>query len=104
MTLFDSANLLIAKIKSLFDRHLALQNDYLRQENKILRTKLGKRVSLNESERRLLVKYGLPVKDHLLETFHPVPYGCGLGHGFFHRRGLDRGRASDFLYALSHSS
>lgn len=63
MILFDSAKLLIAKIKSLFDRDLALQNDYLRQENKILRSKLGKRVSLNESERRLLVKYGLPVKD-----------------------------------------
>ncbi len=29
MILFDSANLLIAKIKSLFDRDLALQNDYL---------------------------------------------------------------------------
>ena len=72
MTLFDSANLLIAKIKSLFDRDLALQNDYLRQENKILRSKLGKRVSLNESERRLLVKYGLPVKDHLHEIISIV--------------------------------
>ena len=66
MTLFDSANLLIAKIKSLFDRDLALRNDYLRQENKILRSKLGKRVSLNESERRLLVK------DHLHEIISIV--------------------------------
>jgi hypothetical protein len=49
-----------------------LQNDFLRQENKILRSKLGKRVSLNESERRLLVKYGLPVKDHLHEIISIV--------------------------------
>jgi hypothetical protein len=34
MTLFDSANLLIAKIKSLFNRILALQNDYLREKTK----------------------------------------------------------------------
>jgi putative transposase len=66
-TLFDSADLLIAKIRKLFNRDLALQNDYLRQENKILRSKLGKRVPLNESERRLLVKYGLPIKNSLHE-------------------------------------
>jgi hypothetical protein len=63
MPLFDSADLLIAKIRNLFN--LALQKDYLRQENKILRSKLGKRVPLNESERRVLVKYGLPVKNRL---------------------------------------
>jgi hypothetical protein len=66
-TLFDSADLLIAKIRKLFNRDLALQNDYLRQENKILRSKLGKRVPLNESERRMLVKYGLPIKNSLHE-------------------------------------
>jgi hypothetical protein len=43
-TLFDSADLLIAKIRKLINRDLALQNDYLRQENKILPSKLGKRV------------------------------------------------------------
>jgi hypothetical protein len=58
MPLFDSVDLLIAKIRTLFIRDLALQNDYLRQENKILRSKLGKRVPINESERRVLVKYG----------------------------------------------
>jgi len=70
--LFDSADLLIAKIKILFKRGLALQNDYLRQENKILRSKLGKRVPLNERERRLLVKYGLRIKDHLHEVISIV--------------------------------
>jgi transposase InsO family protein len=67
MPLFDSADLLIAKIRNLFNRDLALQNDYLRQENKILRSKLGKRVPLNETEHRVLVKYALPIKDRLHE-------------------------------------
>jgi transposase len=49
-----------------------LQNDYLRQENKILRSKLGKSVPLNEGERRLLVKYGLPIKDCLDEIISIV--------------------------------
>lgn len=35
-----SANPLIAKVQRLFSRDLALENDYLRQENKILRRKL----------------------------------------------------------------
>ncbi len=60
----DPADLL-SRLKNLFNRDLALQNDYLRQENKILRGKLGKRVALNDSERRLLVKYGLRIKDRL---------------------------------------
>ena len=42
------ANLLIAKVQQLFSRDLALENDYLRQENRILRSKLGARVSLAE--------------------------------------------------------
>jgi hypothetical protein len=54
-TLAMLPDLLPAKIKNLFECDLALQNDYLRQENKILRSKLGKRVVLNDSERRLLV-------------------------------------------------
>jgi putative transposase len=56
-------DLLPAKIKNLFKCDLALQNDYLRQENKILRSRLGKSVILNDKERRLLVKYGLRIKD-----------------------------------------
>jgi len=55
----DSANPLIAKVQQLFSRDLALENDYLRQENKILRSKLGSRVPLTEADRRILVKYGL---------------------------------------------
>ena len=42
-----SANPLLAKIQRLFSRDLALENDYLRQENRILRRKLGSRVPLS---------------------------------------------------------
>jgi hypothetical protein len=35
-----SANLLVEKLQQLFNRGLAWENDYLRQENKILRSKL----------------------------------------------------------------
>ena len=46
-----SANPLISKLQQLFSRDLALENDYLRQENKILRSKLGARLSLTEADR-----------------------------------------------------
>ena len=59
----NSSNPLIAKVQQLFSRDLALENDYLRQENRILRSKLGRRVTLSESDRRTLVKYGLRIKD-----------------------------------------
>jgi hypothetical protein len=83
MPMFDFPDLLIAKIRNLFNRDLAMQNDYLRQENKILRSKLGKRVPLNENERRVLVKYGLPVKEHLHEIISIVRPETLL---FWHRR------------------
>ena len=60
-----STNPLIAKIDQFFNRDLALENDYLRQENRILRSKLGRRVPLTEADRRTLVKYGLRIKDRL---------------------------------------
>ena len=60
-----SANLLIARIQRLFSRDLAMENDYLRQENRILRSKLGPRVPLTEADRRVLVKYGLRIKARL---------------------------------------
>jgi putative transposase len=51
---------------------LAKANDFLRQENKILRSKLGKRVPLTESDRRTLVRYGMPIKDRLREVISIV--------------------------------
>jgi hypothetical protein len=63
-----SANPLIAKVQQLFSHDLALENDYLRQENRILRSKLGGRVPLTEADRCILVKYGLRLKDRLAEV------------------------------------
>ena len=59
---------LIAKVHKLFSQDLALENDYLRQENRILRSKLGARVPLTEADRRILVQYGLRIKDRLAEV------------------------------------
>jgi hypothetical protein len=58
-----SANPLTTKIHQLFNRDLTLENDYLRQENRILRSKFGTRVPLTEADRRILVRYGLRIKD-----------------------------------------
>ena len=46
---------LIATIQKLFREDLANEHDFLRQENKILRSKLGERVPLTETDRRTLV-------------------------------------------------
>ena len=64
----NSANPLIAKVQRVFSRDLALENDYLRQENHILRRRLGSRVPLTEADRRVLVKYGLRISDRLGEV------------------------------------
>ena len=42
-----------------------MENDFLRQENRILRSKLGKRVPLTDKDRRVLVKYGLRIRERL---------------------------------------
>ena len=61
-----STNPLVTKVHQLFS--LALENDFLRQENKILRSKLGSRVALTEADRLVLVRYGLPLKGRLAEV------------------------------------
>jgi putative transposase len=63
-----STNPLIAKVHELFSSDLALENDFLRQENKILRSKLGPRVPLSEADRLILVRYGLPLQRRLAEV------------------------------------
>jgi len=63
-----SAAPLITTIQKLFSEDLARGNDFLRQENKILRSKLGKRVPLTEADRRTLVRYGLCIKERLAEV------------------------------------
>ncbi|MFC1452479.1 hypothetical protein ACFLSJ_03935, partial [Verrucomicrobiota bacterium] len=59
------SNLLVTRIARLFNDQLALENDYLRAENTIMRAKLGKRVPLTDHDRRRLVRYGIRIKDRL---------------------------------------
>ena len=47
---------IIAMITRLLCRELTLQNEYLRQENKILKSKIQKRIVFTEDERRTLVE------------------------------------------------
>jgi putative transposase len=67
-----TAAALIAKIQKLFSHDLAQENDFLRQENKILRSKLGKPVPLTETDRRTMVRYGMPIKDRLRQVISIV--------------------------------
>lgn len=50
---------IIATITRLLCRELTLQNEYLRAENKILKSKINKRVSFTEEERQTLVDAAL---------------------------------------------
>jgi hypothetical protein len=46
----NSAKPLITRVLQIFGRDLALENDYLRQENRILRSKLSARVRLTDAD------------------------------------------------------
>ena len=71
-TITNSANALLSQIRQLFKNDLALENDFLRQENRILRSKLGKRVPLTDKDRRVLVKYGLRIRERLADVISIV--------------------------------
>jgi len=70
--LSQPATLFLAAVGRLFKSRIALENAYLRQENKILRGKIGKRVPLTETERVVLVRYGLPIRDRLADIISIV--------------------------------
>ncbi|MEW6079369.1 MAG: integrase core domain-containing protein [Thermodesulfobacteriota bacterium] len=59
---------LTEKLGLLLNSRYALENAYLRQQVKILRGKIGKRIWFTENERALLVRYGLPIKDWLADV------------------------------------
>ena len=63
-----SAAPLITTIQRLFSEDLAKENDFRRQENRILRSKLGRRAPLTEADRRTLVRYGLSLKERHAEV------------------------------------
>lgn len=58
---------LIATITRLLCRELTLENEYLRQENKILKSKIKKRISFTDDERRTLVDAALAMGSDLME-------------------------------------
>jgi len=58
---------LIAAVTRLLCRELTLQNEYLRQENRILKSKLKKRISFTDDERRTLVEAALAMGRDLME-------------------------------------
>lgn len=64
----DEPHPLLVQVQKLFQKELALENDYLRQENRILRSKFGKRVPLKEADRKVLVKYGMRIKKRLADV------------------------------------
>ena len=58
---------IIATITRLLCRELTLQNEYLRQENKILKSKIKKRIVFTDDERRALVDAALAMGRDLIE-------------------------------------
>lgn len=64
---------LVTQIHKLFRRDLAAENDFLRAENRVLRELLpDKRPRLTDGHRRLLVKYGMRIKDRLADVISIV--------------------------------
>ena len=58
---------IIATITRLLCRELTLQNEYLRQENKIYKSKIKKRISFTYDERRILVESALAMGRGLMK-------------------------------------
>lgn len=58
---------IIAMITRLLCRELTLQNEYLRQENKLLKSKIKKRIVFTDDERRTLVEAAMAMGRDLME-------------------------------------
>ncbi len=58
---------LIATITRLLCRELTLQNEYLRRENKILKSKINKKIVFTDDERRTLVESAMAMGKDLME-------------------------------------
>ena len=58
---------IIATITRLLCRELTLQNEYLRQENKILKSKIKKRISFTDDERRTLVESAMAMGRDMMD-------------------------------------
>ena len=58
---------IIATITRLLCRELTLQNEYLRQENKLLKSKIKKHIVFTDDERRTLVEAAMAMGRELME-------------------------------------
>ena len=58
---------IIATITRLLCRELTLQNEYLRQENKIYKSKIKKRIVFTDDERRILVESAIAMGRDLMK-------------------------------------
>jgi putative transposase len=58
---------LIATVARILCRELTLQNEYLKQENKIYKSKINKRINFTDDERRILVDAALAMGKDLME-------------------------------------
>jgi hypothetical protein len=58
---------LVATVARLLCRELTLQNEYLRRENKILKSKINKRINFTDDERRTLVDAAMAMGRDLME-------------------------------------
>ena len=75
--------------------NLVKQIDYLKVENQILRSKLGKRVSLSLSEKQRLIKYGLPLGGSIKRFISVVSYSTfrrWVSNGVYKNKNNRRGR------------
>jgi hypothetical protein len=58
---------IISRTTRLLCRELTLLNEYLRQENKILKSKITKRIVFTDDERQILVESALAMGRDLME-------------------------------------
>ncbi|MBC8469223.1 MAG: hypothetical protein H8D56_07105 [Planctomycetes bacterium] len=58
---------LIATVTRLLCRELTLQNEYLKRENKILKSKIKKRIVFTDDERKTLVESAIAMGKDLME-------------------------------------
>jgi len=84
----------------LMHSNLMRQIDYLRTENQILRSKLGKRVHLSPSEKRKIIKYGLPLNGDIRRFINIVSYSTfrkWVNNGVCYNRKYKTGRKKTAL-------
>ena len=60
---------IIATITRLLSRELTFQNEYLRQENKLLKSKINKRIVFTDNERRILVEAAMAMGKRTYRNF-----------------------------------